>query len=158
MKSMKAGQYPVVVALLAAVTLISGCLCTDINSCAGSGELTDFSLKNGTSMPVFSPDLREGADAMFYVISDHPLNMLVMDRDNFTKYYAAEHGAPANWSACAIAINVTDGGLHFLAPQNGSYVFVLDNTRLVEGSDAGLATATFTARYSYSWSRFPFNL
>jgi hypothetical protein len=84
--------------------------------------------------------------------------MLVMDRSSFTKYDAAEHGAPANWSACALALNVTDGSLRFLAPQNGSYVFVLDKTRLVEGSDAGLAPATFTARYSYSWSNYPFNL
>jgi hypothetical protein len=155
---MKVGHYFVIVMLLTTATIVSGCFCCDISSGSGSGELNNFSLENGTHIAPFSPDLRAGADAEFHVVSDHPLNMIIMDQDNFTKYYAAEQGAPANWSAYAIALNVTNGGLRFLAPQDGRYLFVLDNTRLVEGSGAGLATANIRANYSYNWSYYPFNL
>jgi|WetSurMetagenome_2_1015567.scaffolds.fasta_scaffold329701_1 hypothetical protein len=156
--SMRITQYFAIVVLIISAVLLSGCCSslTDLNSGGGQGEVLTIPLSNGTGVAIFDANISRGGEADFHVFSDHPVNLIIMDNNNFTKYYNAEQGAPAQWSAYAIAINVTNGSLHFMAPYDNHYVFVVDNNQLIKGSGTGLTTANFSADFSYKWDTFPF--
>jgi hypothetical protein len=158
---MRTRDFIIIITLILLVTLISGCLglIHGINSGTGQGEAIGIPIANGTQVALFNANLSQGAYAELHIDSNHPVNLMIMDQDNFTNYYMAEEqGAPAQWSAYAIVVNVTDGGLSFIAPKDGNYLFVIDNNKLVNGSGTGLTTAIITASYSYRWDNYPFGL
>lgn len=144
-------RYVLIITLMVFAVLISGCL----ESGSESGEITSITVMNGTDFPAFSTNLHEGASVVFNVVSDGPVNLIIMDQDNYTKFFAAEQGGPVQWSAYAIAINVTGGSLSFTAPHKGNYTFIVDNSQLAEGSRVGISPITFSANYSFSWSDNP---
>ena len=145
------GRYILIIALVTFTVLISGCL----ESGNGSGGINSVKVMNGTHFIAAAPEIHEGASVVFNVVSDGPVNLIIMDRDNYTKFFAAEQGGPVQWSACAIAINVTGGSLRFTAPYSGNYTFIVDNSQLVEGSKVGISPITFSANYTFSWSNDP---
>lgn len=153
-------HYSAIVVLIISAVLLSGCcsFLTNVNEASGQGEVLTIPLSNGTGVAMFDANISRGGEADFHVLSDHPVNLIIMDNGNFTKYYNAEQGAPAQWDAYAIAVNVTNGGLHFIAPYDTQYVFVVDNNQLVNGSGTGLTTANFSAWFSYEWDNNPFTI
>ena len=139
-------RYIFIIILMVFTVLISGCL----GSGGGSGGIDSIKVMNGTHFIAADPEIHEGASVVFNVVSDGPVNLIIMDRDNYTKFYAAEQGGSVQWSAYAIAINVTGGSLSFIAPHNDNYTFIVDNSQLVEGSRVGISPITFSANYSFS--------
>ena len=144
---MVSGRYLSIIALLVSVVFISGCL----ESGGGSGGFTSVTVMNGSHIIISEAYIHRGGSAILNVDSNGPVNLIIMNRDNFTKYYAAEQGGPVQWNACAIAINVTKGSLGFTAPYDDNYTFIVDNSQIAEGSKVGISPVTFSTNYSYSW-------
>jgi hypothetical protein len=146
-----------VIVILAFVALVLGCcaMLQDMGSGSGSGEMHMLQLWNNSHIVPFNVTLTKGGEAWMHVWSDRPIDILVMDRANFTNYYETEQGNATVWGAFAAAVNLTDGGLNFTAPEERDYLFVLDNTPLNEGGAPGDTWANFSTSHAYHWSSYP---
>ena len=146
-----------VIALLIFVALVLGCCAwiSDFRSGSGGGELRSFQLTNNSHFIFDDLNLTKNGEVWVYVVSDCPLDILVMDRGNFTSYYATEQGNLTGWSAYATSVNVTAGGLNYTAPADGDYMIVIDNTPLNAGGAPGDRPANFSVRHAYHWSHSP---
>jgi hypothetical protein len=146
-----------VIVMLAFVALALGCcaMLQDLRSGSGSGEGHMLQLWNNSHIVRFNVTLMKGDEARVHIVSDRLIDILVMDRANFSNYYATEQGNATAWSAFAAAVNLTDGGLNFTAPEERDYLFVLDNTPLNEGGAPGDTWANYSDSYSYHWHSYP---
>jgi len=146
-----------VIALLIFATLVLGCCAwiSDFRSGSGGGGLHSFQLTNNSHIVFRDVNLTKGGEVWVYVVSDYPLDILVMDRGNFTNYYATKQGNLTGWGAYATRVNVTAGGLNYTAPADGDYLIVIDNTPLNAGGAPGDRPANFSVRYAYRWSHYP---
>jgi uncharacterized protein YqgC (DUF456 family) len=137
---MRLVSVSVLIVLLAAAVTISGCCgvnLSDFSAGGGSGELQTIPIMNNSHLIYFDSNLKKGTDTWMHIVSDRPLDLLVLDRDNFTGYYAAEQGGSERWSAYSAVTNVTVGGLNFTVPADGYYIFIIDNTPLNTGGAPG---------------------
>lgn len=149
-----------IIALLAFGALVMVCCAalSDLRSGSGGGEVQTIPLGDNSGIVCFDANLTRGGTAWVHIVSDRPLDLLVMDRKNFTNYYAAEQGNSTSWSPFAAAVNVTAGGLNYTAPADGDYLFIIDNTPLNAGGAPGDRQANFSASFAYQWSHYPIPL
>ncbi len=111
-----------VIVILGFVVLVLGCCggsqigYLDFRSGSGSGELRSFQLLNNSHIIYSDVNLTKNGEVWVNVVSDYPIDILVMDRGNFTSYYATEQGNWTGWSAYATKVNVTNGRLNYTAP------------------------------------------
>ncbi len=150
-----------VIVILAFVALVLGCCggisdwILDFRSGSGRGELCSFQLPNNSHFIYSDVNLTKNGDLWVCVVSDSPVDILVMDRGNFTSYYATEQGNWTRWSAYATRVNVTADGLNFTAPADGNYLIVIDNTPLNAGGAPGDSPANIRVTYAYRWHHYP---
>ncbi|HEY3273873.1 MAG TPA: hypothetical protein VGJ92_08935, partial [Methanocella sp.] len=128
---------------------------SDFRSGSGGGELRSFQVTNNSHIIFLDLNLTKSGTVWVYVVSDYSLDILVMDRGNFTSYYATEQGNLTQWGAYATKVNVTAGGLNYTAPIDGYYLFIIDNTPLNAGGAPGDRTANFSVSYAYQWNHYP---
>ena len=152
----RASVVKIIVILAFALLVVGFCAWTsDFRSESGSGELISFQMINNTHIVSSDVNLTKNGDVWVYVKSDRPVDILVMDRDNFTNYYATEQGNRTPWNAFSTAVNVTAGGLNYTAPADGDYLLVIDNTPLNVGGASGNSSANINVKYAYRWSHCP---
>jgi|AGTN01.1.fsa_nt_gi hypothetical protein len=146
-----------VIVVLAFVALVLGCcaMLPGFRSGSGGGELLTTPHLNNSHIVYLNVSLTKGGEAWVHVVSDHPVDILVMDRENFTNYYETEQGNVTAWSSYAAAVNLTDGGLNFTAPSERNYLFVIDNTPLNEGGAPGDTLVNYSVKHEYHWSNYP---
>ena len=146
-----------VIVILAFVALILACcaMMPDFSSGGGSGEKLTIPIRNNTGIVEFNATMTKGDEAWMHVVSDHPVDILVMDRANFKNYYKTEQGNATAWSSYAAAVNITNGRLNFTAPAERDYLFIIDNTPLNEGGAPGQHMGQSKHHLRISWSSYP---
>jgi hypothetical protein len=152
----RASVVKVIVILVFLALVLSCCaMLPDLRSGGGSGDLHMLTLWNDSHFVNFNVTMTKGDEAWLHVVSDRPVDILVMDRANFTNYYETEQGNATAWSSYAAAVNLTDGGLNFTAPAEKDYLFVIDNTPLNEGGAPGDTWANISTSFAYHYSSYP---
>jgi hypothetical protein len=127
----------------------------DFRSGSGRGEQLTIPMRNNSGIVNFNVTLAKGDEAWMHVVSDHPVDILVMDRANFANYYETEQGNATAWSSYATAVNITDGRLNFTAPAERDYLFIVDNTPLNEGGAPGNTWVNLSISHAYRWHHYP---